>query len=139
MMNRQRRIAATAAIVFTLLSAGCLFFESSDELEVSLSADQDTYSFGEAMLIQVMVNTSRSMDNVTVRGEGLVSSKGPQLTLGPRTVELLSGTNIVNFSTRVPSCSPCTKLTPGSYNITASVSQGDDLIAEVSCTVELVK
>jgi len=89
------------------------------------------------MLLQVTVKTSESMENVTIEGNGLVSSKGPQIRLGPRTVDLLPGTNIVNFTQRVPSCSPCTKLDEGSYNITASVSYKKEVIAEVSCTVTL--
>ncbi len=137
MKHKKRQIATTAAVLFTLLAAGCLSSNSSDELAVSLTADKDTYTFGESMLVQVTIQTPEKMENVTVNGDGLVSSKGPQVRLGPRTVDLLPGTNIVNFTRRVPSCSPCTKLNEGSYNITAIVSYKKEVIAEVSCTVTL--
>jgi len=136
-MKHKKGYIITLVIIFTVLAAGCLSSNSSDELSVSLSADKDTYSFGEFMLLQVTIQTPDKMENVTVNGDGLVSSKGPQLRMGPRTVDLLPGTNIVNFTERVPSCSPCTKLDEGSYNITASVSYKKEVIAEVSCTVTL--
>lgn len=138
-MNNRQRMAGAAGILCICISAGCLVFESSPELEVSLSADKDTYSFGEAMLLQVIVNTSQSMDNVTVRGKGLVSSKGPQIWLGPITEHFIAGTNIINFSERVPRCTDCTKLGPGVYNITASVFQNGEIIATVSCTIRLTR
>ena len=136
-MKHKKGHITTLVIIFTLLTAGCLSSNSSDEFAVSLTADKDTYTFGEFMLLQVTVKTSESMENVTIEGNGLVSSKGPQVRLGPRTVDLLPGTNIVNFTQRVPSCSPCTKLDEGRYNITASVSYKKEVIAEVSCTVTL--
>ena len=139
MQAEKQHLTSVAIIIFMMLSAGCLSLESSHELEVSLVPDKDTYSFAEAMLIQVIIDTSQSMDNVTIEGHGLVSSKGPQIYIGPRTVDLLPGTNIINFSKRVPSCSPCTKLNPGSYNITASVTYKGDIIATVSRSIQLTE
>lgn len=139
MTDGQRRIMAAAAILLILFSAGCLSFTAAEEPEVSLSTDKDVYSSGDHMLVQVTVNTSQQMNNVTIQGEGLITNKGPQIMLRAKTMNLSSGTNIVNFSKRVPSCSPCSGLNEGSYNITASVSQDGDLIAEVSCTVQISK
>ena len=139
MQIKKQYPTSVAFIIALILSAGCLSIESSHDLEVSLVSDKDTYSFAEDILIQVIIDTSQSMDNVTIKGDGLVSSKGPQIYLGPRTVDLLPGINIINFSKRIPSCSPCTKLESGSYNITASVTYEGDIIANVSRSIQLTE
>ncbi|MGC9308302.1 MAG: hypothetical protein ACP5FL_05935 [Thermoplasmatota archaeon] len=91
------------------------------------------------MKIQVVINTSKSMENVTVSGEGLTSSKGSQIILEYRMVDLLPGTNIINYTKTIPSCSPCTDLHQGNYSINASISHDGDLIAEVSTIVTLTE
>jgi len=139
MRTKPGDIVVSAFVLGVLLSAGCLSLDTADTFEASITTDRDTYRFGEAMQLRVIVNTSQSMDNVTVSGSGLVSSKGPQLWLGPVTDDLISGTNIFNFSKVVPQCSDCTKLSPGVYNITASVNHDGERLATVSCNVTLTR
>lgn len=143
MQARKQHLTSVTVIIVMMLSAGCLSLESSHELEISLVSDKDTYSFAEAMLVQVIIDTSQSMDNVTIEGEGLISIKNgiprANLRFGPRTVDLLPGTNIINFTERVPSCSPCTNLTAGSYNITASVTYEGAIIANMSRSIYLTE
>ncbi len=139
MIEKHGALMVSIFVVGILLMAGCLSLETADMFETSVTTDRDTYRFGEAMQLRVLVNTSQSMDNVTVSGSGLVSSKGPQLWLGPVTDDLISGTNIFNFSKVVPQCSDCTKLSPGVYNITVSVKHDGERLATVSCAVELTR
>lgn len=147
--RRKARKANTLVSILLIIvfvgTSGCSFkfsqSPSSPIKIISATPNKTTFGSGEQITIALTIKASNTFENVTVNVSGMRNTIG-QLKLQKITVvALVKGVNTFNVTDRMPSCSSCSKLTPGMYvrgiNITVS-SFDQKIVARDSFDITLI-
>jgi len=138
-MNWQRySMLVLCSFILGALS-GCLSASHKDIEIVSITTNKETYTFGTFIHVTVNLKSSKPFSNITVHLDGLKNDRN-QSQIGARQIlEMINGEEQVTFSEKIPTCSPCTKLSPGEHIISVIVTQNTDVLDQDNITVTVTK
>lgn len=101
--------------------------------------DKEEYKGGEPISIKILVYSSDDLKDAEVSLTGLTSKYNRNYIDMKKRIDLKSGLNIVEFSSKLPYCSACAGIPPGSYELEAGVSLKNVTLASSSTTLKLVR
>jgi hypothetical protein len=119
-------IAVIMVIIATSVVPGCLGPGTSRI--TSVTTDKDLYHSKEIMNITVLVSSQGDMSNTTLRIHGIQSRDGDFQLDKEIPVNLSPGLNTLVYGHQLPSCSSCSGLSAGTYQIEAELIH-DGMIA----------
>ena len=95
---------------------------------VTFSTDKDIYSAKEEMTVFLSVYSSENISNALIEVSGVKSSKGVTYVTYSNALNLTAGDTTIQFTKKLPSCSRCAGISEGTYEISASVTHGDEVV-----------
>jgi len=140
---RQIVVVATALILLILgFFVGLKFPRkltgSSSNIRIeSIKLDKDEYESGDLVNIKISIYSPTSLENTDITLIGLTSKYGRNYINLKKNIDLKSGYNSIEFSSKLPHCGTCVGVLPGSYEIKAEISHGGKLLSFASTTLEL--
>ncbi len=133
-----KRLSFLIFATILILMPGCILNLGANSVEIiSIAPDKGVYQSGDPMELNITLEVSDYIENVTINATGLINKVGKTLLHKSRVVTLTEGINNVTFSYRMPACSSCNKLEPGIYSIEVTVSHNGDIIAQGAEEIEL--
>ena len=133
-----RKTVVVLCVAGHVMLAGCLFTNSKSVEILSIGDNDMSYRFGEVVNMNVTLKSSKSIDNITIILLGLKNKVGKEQLYETLETNLSSGTHNVTFLYKIPSCSPCNKLDPGTYALNVTVLHDDETLAHKTTEVKLV-
>lgn len=119
-------IAVIVVIIATSVVPGCL--GPGTARITSVTTDKDLYHSKERMNITVLASSQGDMSNTTLRIRGIQSRDGDFQLDKEIPVNLSPGLNTLVYGHQLPSCSSCSGLSAGTYQIEAELIH-DGMIA----------
>lgn len=110
---------------------------TSREIQVSLSIDEESYQQGEKVSLNVSVFSQGQLENVSIVLSGIQTRFGRDYINLEKTINLKPGENLVEFSFNMPYCSSCSGVSPGKHEILVKVVYGNETIGLANKTIEL--
>lgn len=101
------------------------------------STDRQSYRSGEEMEIRVTISSPRSMENLTLRIEGIRDRMGRPRCQILEVVTLEGGDQAYTFSYTLPECSACAGLPPGEYQLNATLSDEAGILSSMVRRIRL--
>ena len=136
-MHRARSLFMVIIIAVVILP-GCLSNDEDPKVEiVSIGSPPLLFFPSQYFTLNVTLDASESMNNVTVNLTGLKNKIGQLKLSKSELVDLEDGHNNISFKFLVPKCSACNKLDPGPYNITVTVATEGTLLCTQNATAQL--
>ena len=139
-----RKTTLLGPLILTLALCGCVQQPAGTPAAasapaISMTTDRSAYFERETMVVNISVIVPTDM-NVTLDISGIKSSRGNYVLSEQREVNLRAfQPKNVSASYTLPSCSACAGISPGNYNISARLLQGNKALAECNATITLMK
>jgi len=135
-MRRNIHIVALVIVVIAACAvSGCLGPGTASITNVS--TDKDLYHSKEVMNITVLVSSQGDMSNTTLRITGIQNKYGEYQLDDEIPVNLSNGRNIIPYEHKMPTCSSCSGLSAGTYQIDVALVQNGIIISNTTHSVEL--
>ncbi len=136
-----RRNILIISLIVVLIAAcvvpGCLNTGPGTAQITNVTTDKDLYHSKENMTITVLASAQGDMSNTTLRITG-IKNKYNEFQLDDEIpVNLSPGTNIVTYEHKMPSCSSCSGLSAGTYQIDVALVHNGIIISNTTHSVEL--
>ncbi|MBU2545186.1 rhodanese-like domain-containing protein, partial [Patescibacteria group bacterium] len=87
--------------------------------------DKKVYYSNEIMTLTLKINSSSRIENVRIRTYGILDKWGSYRLNIEQKTNIASGTNMLDFSYRTPSCYGCVGINPGIYELTSLITYGE--------------
>lgn len=134
-----RRNILFLSLIVVLIAAcavpGCLGQGTASITNVT--TDKELYHSKENMTITVFANAQGEMSNTTLRITG-IKNKYDEFQLDDEIpVNLSPGRNIIPYQHKMPTCSSCSGLSAGTYQIDVALVQNGVIISNMTHSVEL--
>jgi hypothetical protein len=137
-MRRELLIIAAAVVICAFIALVLTSILGPAHAEItSLTTDKDLYHSNEIMKITIMVNSVGSMENTTARFEGILDENGLMRISHDMPINLSVGPNILTYEYNLPSCSKCSGLAEGTYQVTATLIRNGDPISNMTYSFQL--
>ncbi len=134
-----RRNILFLSLIVVLIAAcavpGCLGPGTASITNVT--TDKDLYHSKENMTITVFANAQGDMSNTTLRITGIKNKYGEFQLDDEIPVNLSAGSNIIPYQHKMPTCSSCSGLSAGTYQIDVALVQNGVIISNTTHSVEL--
>jgi hypothetical protein len=101
----------------------------------SLETDKGLYHSGEIINITAGINSPINLENVKVRFYGIYS-RVYRLD-NTQTVNLSIGKNTASLEYKAPNCFGCSGIRPGTYQISADLIYGNDVLTTEKTDIEI--
>lgn len=128
-------VSVIVVILAACLVPGCLGPGSASI--TSVTTDKDLYHSKEVMNITVLANAQGDMSNTTLKIRGLQDRHGDFQLEKEIPVNLSSGLNILAYDHQLPSCSSCSGLSEGTYQIEIELIHDGTIISNMSHSIQL--
>jgi hypothetical protein len=119
-----------------LISAGCTSSPRGATI-TAVTTDKDLYHSNDIMNIAISVMTAGTMDNTTVRIEGISDRHGRMRLSHEIPANLSTGPATFIYDYQLPSCSSCAGLDPGTYEVNITLVRNGVIISNMTRTVQL--
>jgi hypothetical protein len=112
--------------------------ESQGITEVSMNLSSDSYEYEEAdeMLLTITINSPRDYEDVEIKIRGVENKYGSERVKEEEEFDIKKGLNEIEMEAELPNCSSCSGISPGEYNVTATLDLGED--GEYSSTIRIL-
>jgi len=139
-MRREFLIIVAAVIVviaaLALVISPLLFGPASAEIN-AVTTDNDLYHSNEIMKITVVVRSQGDMSNTTLTLSGIQDRHGSPHLMREIPINLSPGLNTLVYEHRLPSCSSCSGLNPGTYAIEAALVREGEIVSNMTHSFSL--
>ena len=137
-MRRDILIIAAVVVVCAVIGMILLSVMGPAHAEITaVSTDKDLYHSNEHMNITFMVNSAGNMDNTTARIEGIRDEDGKLRIKHDMPANLTAGPNVLFYSYKLPSCSECSGLGEGTYQVNVTLIRNGVPVSNMTRSVEL--
>lgn len=134
-----RRYFLIVYVIVVILAAcsvpGCLGPGSASI--TSVTTDRDLYHSKEVMNITVLANAQGDKSNTTLKFRGLQDRYGDFQLEKEIPANLSSGLNLLAYEHQLPSCSSCSGLSAGTYQIEVELIQDGIVISNMTHSIQL--
>ena len=103
----------------------------------SVTTDKDLYHSKEIMNITVLANSQGDMSNTTLRLRGIQDRHGDFQLDQESPVNLSPGLNTLLYDHQLPSCSSCSGLSAGTYQIEVELIHDGMIISNMTHSIQL--
>jgi uncharacterized protein (DUF58 family) len=139
----QRNSLAVIILVLLLAAVAVILFLLPPEpprAEITaVTTDKDRYHSNEVMNITISVHADRTMDNTTLSIEGIQDRFGRMRLSKTLPASLSAGPANITYDFRLPSCSSCAGLLPGTYEINVTLFRNGAVLSNMTQSVKLEK
>ena len=137
-MRRDILIIGAVVVVCAVIALILLSVLGPAHAEVTgVTTDKDLYHSNEKMNITIMVNSAGDMSNTTARIQGILDSDGKMRISHDMPANLSAGPNILMYQYKLPSCSKCSGLEEGTYQVNVSLIRNGALVSNMTHSFEL--
>ena len=98
--------------------------------------DKKVYYSNEIMTLTLKINSSARLENVRMRTYGILDKWGSYRLNIEQKTNLTSGTNMLDFSYRTPSCYGCVGINPGIYELISLITY-DEISMNKTTSIEI--
>lgn len=134
----KRLITAGVLICMAVMLTGCVSELITESVEIeNVTTDKGTYHSNEIMNITVMLKSATDVSGVYANVSGVTNKRGKNLLFKETTTNLTRGLNNVTFTYKMPACSSCSGIDPGTYYFNTSVVYDNVTVANATCSVVL--
>jgi hypothetical protein len=134
----KRLIIAGVLICTVVLLTGCITKPIAESVEIeNVTTDNNTYHSGEIMNITVVLKSATDVSGVYANVSGITNKRGKNLLFKEATTNLTRGRNNVTFAYKMPACSSCSGIDPGTYYFNTSVVYNNVTVANATYSVVL--
>jgi len=98
--------------------------------------DKKVYYSNELMTLTLKINSSSRIENVRIKTYGILDKWGSYRLNIEQKTNLTSGTNILDFSYRTPSCYGCAGINPGIYELISLITY-DEISVNKTTSIEI--
>lgn len=133
-MRRDLLIIAAVIIVaaaLALVISPLLFGPASAEI-TAITTDKELYHSNEIMKITVLVRSQGNMTNTTLVLSGILDHHGDAHLEREIPLNLSPGPNTLVYDHKLPACSSCSGLHPGTYEVEASLVRDGAIISNMT-------
>lgn len=124
-------LAGIGALALILAFYPLMFGPSSAEI-TAVTTDKDLYHSNDVMKITVLVRSQGDMTNTTLVLSGIRDRHGSPHLNREIPLHLSPGPNTLAYDHKLPACSSCSGLSPGTYTIEASLVRDGGIIANMT-------
>jgi hypothetical protein len=103
----------------------------------AVTTDKDLYHSNEIMKIAVFLNSSQKTDDTTVRIEGIQDRFGRMRLSHNMPANISPGSVVLTYDFQLPSCSSCSGLKRGFYEINVTLVRNGAIISNMTRSVQL--
>lgn len=103
----------------------------------SFTTDKDLYHSNEVMNIAISVSTTGTVDNATVRIQGISDRHGRSRLSHDIHANLSSGPATFVYEYHLPSCSSCAGLDPGNYEVNVTLFRNNETLSQLNRTIRI--
>lgn len=128
-------ISVIVVILAACLVPGCIGTGSASI--TSVTTDKDLYHSKEVMNITVLAKLQGDMSNTSLKLRGLQDRHGDFQLEKEIPVNLSSGLNILTYDHQLPSCSSCSGLSAGTYQIEVELIQDGIVLSNMTHSIQL--
>lgn len=133
----KREMISLSTVILIILS-GCIFQSNALSVEiVSITPDKEVYHSHESMKLDISLDSSHGLQNVTVNANGLKNKYGKILFNETVVVDLVQGVSNVTFSYTMPTCSSCKGLKRGEYIVNIIIIYQEEILVNGTTNVTL--
>ncbi len=137
-MRRDILIIGAALIVCAIVALILLSVLGPAHAEITaVTTDKDLYHSNEKMNITFLINSAGNMDNTTARIEGIQDQDGHLRISHDMPANLTAGPNIFFYQHQLPSCSKCSGLGEGTYQVNVTLLRNGIQISNMTHSFEL--
>jgi hypothetical protein len=129
-------IISALILAACLLSAGCTSSPAGATI-TAVTTDKDLYHSNDVMNIAISVMTAGTMNNTTIRIEGISDRHGRMRLSHEIAANLSTGPATFIYDYQLPSCSSCAGLDPGTYQVNITLVQNGVVISNMTRTVQI--
>lgn len=137
---RNEVLATVIVVVIVAIIAITLFAFPSQPAGAqitSFTTDKDLYHSNEVMNIAVSVVTTGTVDNATVRIQGISDRHGRIRLMHDIPVNLTQGPATFVYDYQLPPCSSCAGLDPGDYEVNVTILRNNVTFSHLNRTVRI--
>jgi uncharacterized membrane protein len=137
-MRRDILIIGAALVVCALIALILLSVLGPAHAEITaVTTDKDLYHSNENLNITILINSAGNMDNTTARIEGIRDENGKMRISHEMPANLTAGPNILFYQYKLPSCSKCSGLEEGTYQVNVTLIRNSAPISNMTHSFEL--
>ena len=137
-MRRDILIIGAALVVCALIALILLSVLGPAHAEITaVTTDKDLYHSNENLNITILINSAGNMDNTTARIEGIQDENGKMRISHEMPANLTAGPNILFYQYKLPSCSKCSGLEEGTYQVNVTLIRNGAPISNMTHSFEL--
>jgi len=129
-------LVGIVAVAIVLVIYPLMFGPSRAEI-TAVTTDKDLYHSNDVMKITVLVRSQGDMTNTTLVLSGIRDRRGSPHLTREIPLNLSPGPNTLAYDHKLPACSSCSGLNPGTYTIEASLVRDGGIIANMTHTFSL--
>jgi hypothetical protein len=134
-MRRDILIISLIGVIIACVVPGCLGTGSTTI--TSITTDKDLYHSKEVMNITVLVSSQGDMSNTSMVLRGIQDRHGNFQLDREIPVDLSPGPNTLFYDHRLPSCSSCSGLSEGTYQIDVALIHNGIVISNMTHSIQL--
>ena len=124
-------LVGIVAVALVLVIYPLMFGPSSAEI-TAVTTDKDLYHSNEIMKITVLVRSQGDMTNTTLVLSGIRDRHGDAHLEREIPLALSPGPNTLVYDHKLPACSSCSGLLPGTYEVEASLVRDGGIISNMT-------
>lgn len=128
-------IAFIMVIIAACLVPGCL--GPGTARITSVTTDKDLYHSKEIMNVTVLANSQGDMSNTTLKLHGIQDRHGDYQLDKEIPVNLSPGLNTLVYNHQLPSCSSCSGLSAGTYQIEVELIHNGIIVSNMTHPIQL--
>ena len=106
---------------------------------ISISTDQYTYHSRDTIQIVIKVIAPEYIENADLRFFGVENKYGAYKVKRNMKMNLTEGLNVIETKSNIPSCTGCSGITPGLFQVYAALYENDTQIINASTEIEVLK
>ena len=103
----------------------------------AVTTDKDLYHSNEVMKIAISLNSSQKTNDTTVRIEGIQDRFGRMRLSHTMPANISPGSVVLTYDYQLPSCSSCSGLKGGVYEINVTLDRNGAIISNMTRSVQL--
>jgi len=137
-----RRDILIIALIVVIIAAGAVigytYFLGPGTAQITnVSTDKSLYHSKEIMNITVIASSRGDMSNTTLKLTGIQNRYGEAQLEDEIPVNLTPGRNILKYDHKLPTCSSCSGLSAGTYEIDVALVKDGNVIANTTYSIDL--